>query len=341
MNYKILAASSAMTIGLVATIVVMTQDRAEKQVVERLTTSSVGMNDSMEPRAMIAPPPASSPPPSQAARSASSSFQGDDKRALADITDLESDEAPIVGQPRIAYVFGYSFRLPGDAIKPLQDRHADMCERRGPNICRIISMQQGDQSGDAAQGSLHLAIAAPVARVFGKELSGVAKNAEAELVSSSIQGDDLSKKIVDTEARLRTRVVLRDRLLDVLRNRRGTVAELVEAERGVAQVNEEIDQARSWLADMNSRVNFSQMLIHYSAQAGPILVDQSSFASPVVDALRAAGPTIGAMLAIIIRLLTIFLPLGLLAWILFLAWRRFGRPGMGLLTAQEPERQTT
>ena len=108
-------------------------------------------------------------------------------------------------------------------------------------------MNQGEQEGDYAYGSLTIAVRSSEARTFGKALTAATGRMDGELVSSSIEGEDLSKSIVDTEARLQARTVLRDRLMDVLRNRRGTVSELVAAERGLAQVNEEIDQARSWL----------------------------------------------------------------------------------------------
>ncbi|WP_271439097.1 DUF4349 domain-containing protein [Pontixanthobacter luteolus] len=325
MNYKVLAASGVAAIGLLAIVVTMTENsqNGDGEIIERLTImdppSPSTSYDYGEPAQSISAPAAMMIPPSEA--------------AMPEIPALENEGTAIAGQPRIAYRFGYGFRLPGDAVKPLQDRHADMCETRGPNVCRIISMQQSGEDDAPHQGSLHLAVAAPIARCFGKAITGVAQNAEGELVSSSIDGEDLSKQIVDTEARLRTRIVLRDRLMEVLRSRRGTVAELVEAERGVAKVNEEIDQARSWLAEMTGRVDFSQMHITYSS--GAVIARESSFTDPVTDALSAAGPTFGGMIGALIRLLTFLLPLLLLGWLAVKGWRAAGRPGSGLLKGPE------
>ena len=76
-----------------------------------------------------------------------------------------------VGTPQVAYRYAYGFRLPSDAIRPLQERHADMCEAKGAEVCRIISMDQAENEGDYAYGSLTLAVRARDARTFGKELA--------------------------------------------------------------------------------------------------------------------------------------------------------------------------
>lgn len=222
-----------------------------------------------------------------------------------------------VSAPQIAYRYEMGFRLPAEAIKPLQERHADMCEARGPNVCRIISMRQADSDGDYAYGNLQIAVAANVAREFGKQLETQSESSDGELVSSSITGEDLSKAIVDTEARLRARTLLRDRLMEVLRSRKGTVAELVEAERGVAQVNQEIDQARSWLNEMRGRVAYSQMSISY--ESGRRVT--GGFAEPIRNAWGSLGSILGSMIAFLMLAVTVLTPLGLLSFAGLKAWR--------------------
>lgn len=258
-------------------------------------------------------------------------------RAAAEIDAVESatdtmessgeESTPIpgtsipVGLPQIAYSFTYGFRLPAAAIKPLQERHADMCEAKGPNICRIVSMEQAEDEGDYSEATLSLAVASPLARRFGKDLVAASDRAEGKLVASSIDGEDLSKQIVDTEARLRARRVLRDRLMEVLETRKGTVAELVEAERSVAAVNEEIDQATSWLSEMKARVAFSTMTITYQSGAP----SAGGFTDPIRAAWGSIGSILGGMIAFLILAATLLVPLGLLLWLLVQAWRRLPR----------------
>ena len=200
--------------------------------------------------------------------------------------------------PKIAYVFDYAFRLPGDDIAALQQRHADLCEAQGPYACRIMSMSHSGEEGEYASGSLTLAVASAKARAFGTKLGEVAESAGGEQTAATIEGEDLSKALVDTEAHLRTRVVLRDRLLEVLATRKGTVAELVEAERGVARVNEEIDQARSWLEEMKGRVAFSRVEIAYASSAPAA----GAFLEPIRGAIGSLGAILGTMVAVLIVL---------------------------------------
>ncbi len=231
--------------------------------------------------------------------------QGNDSGIGVELPDLP------VSLPKIAYVYRYGFELPGPNIASLQQKHADLCEARGPYTCRILSMSHGGEDGDHAYGELQLAVAADKAREFGGTLASVAEGLDGEQVAATIEGEDLSKAIVDTEARLRTRAVLRDRLLEVLRTRRGTVAELVEAERGVARVNEEIDQARSWVEEMKTRVAFSRVTVTYSSGT-PVTSD---FLTPIQGAVGSLGSILGFIVAALIVLSAVALPVGLFAWL--------------------------
>src|SRR5690606_19727582 len=109
---------------------------------------------------------------------------------------------------------------------------------------------------------------------------------------------------VDTEAHLRSRIALRDRLLQVLETRRGKVEELVEAERSVAEVNAEIDAARSWLAEQRGRVAFSRMTITYeTATPG------GAFLGPIEDAIGSLGSIFGVLIAGLILFAAVVGPL--------------------------------
>jgi hypothetical protein len=156
------------------------------------------------------------------------------------------DHAEIpVSLPKMAYVFDYAFRLPGKDIAALEQKHADMCEAMGPYNCQIVSLSSSGDEGDYRTGKLELSVVSDKARGFGALLAAAATSAGGEQTEANIEGEEVSKQMVDTEARLRSRIALRDRLLEVVKTRKGTVAELVEAENNVAAVNEEVDQANS------------------------------------------------------------------------------------------------
>lgn len=233
----------------------------------------------------------------------------DDAVARSEVADPLGPQVPKadipLALPKIAYVFNYGFSLPGDNIAKLQQEHADLCEQQGPYSCRIIAMDQSGEGGDYASGTLQLAVASDKARAFGALLGPEAEMLDGEQATHSIEGEDLSKQIVDTEARLQARTVLRDRLLEVLRTRKGSVAELVEAERSVAQVNEEIDQARAWVGEMKSRVAFTRMNISYESSS-PVA---GEFLSPIKGALGSLGSVLGVVFAALILLAAVLLPI--------------------------------
>ena len=226
--------------------------------------------------------------------------------------------------PKVAYAYDLGFRLAGADIVPLQQEHADMCEALGPYNCQIVQLTSSGEVGEDIRGELVLAVAADRARGFAKILSGAANEAGAESFRANIQGEELSKSIVDTEARLRSRIALRDRLLEVLETRRGKVEELVEAERSVAAVNEEIDAAQSWLAEQKGRVAFSRMTISYeTATPG------GSFLGPIEGALGALGSIFGMLIAVLIVLGAIAGPLLAGAFGIRAVRRRVGREAVG------------
>ncbi len=220
-----------------------------------------------------------------------------------------------VSVPRIAYTYSYEYRLAADRIASVQNQQANLCEKQGAAVCRVIDMKQDTGDGDYASGSMTLAVAAPRARAFGAQLAAIVSGAQGQPISSSIAGEDLSKAIVDTTARLKARTVLRDRLMDILATRKGTVAELVEAERGVAKVNEEIDQAQSWLAQMNGRVDYSTLNLSYVSQGAA----RSGFLTPIREAVGSLGTILGTLVAIFILIAAVGIPVGLVIWALRLA----------------------
>ena len=256
--------------------------------------------------------------------------QADTEYVEERVTSLDVAEAPPadgetaggeipVSLPQIAYVYDYGFRVSAAEMPALQERHVALCEQMGQQQCRVLEMRSSGSEGDYAYGNLNLAVAADKAREFGTRLGSVADEAGGEQVSSAITGEDLSKQIVDTEARLRARTLLRDRLMEVLASRRGTVAELVEAERGVAQVNEEIDQAQSWLAEMRGRVDFSRVNVSYESGAPT----GGGFVDPIRRAFGSVGTVLGNVIAALIMLATAAVPIGLLGWGLLALRRRF------------------
>jgi hypothetical protein len=234
--------------------------------------------------------------------------------------NLPKLESMPVNLPQLAYIYDFAWQMPATDIGKLQRRHASLCEQQGPQSCQILGMRKSGEDAKSVTGQLELAVASRQARAFGALLEDEAEDAGAEQISAEINSEELSKQIVDTEARLEARTELRDRLKQVLRARVGSVEELVEAERSVASVNEEIDAARSWLKEMDGRIAYSRINIRYET-GNPVTSD---FLSPVKTAVGSLGSILGYLAAILIILGAIALPLGGGVWAARGLSRRFG-----------------
>lgn len=230
-----------------------------------------------------------------------------------------ADKTDPAAQSQIAYRYSFGFRIASDQIAALQKAHIALCDAMGPK-CRVLrtslSSSDEDRSGDVA-----LQVAANEAGTFEKVLSDPAQKLGGELVSSERDGEDLSKNIVDTEAKLQSRLVLRGKLTDILRGNKGSVDELIKAEKAVADVNEEIDASASELQGYRTRIRFSDVSIEYRPTYGET---QLGFARPIMTAARSIGTTLGITVAALIYMLTALVPIG--AFIAALRWvlHRFG-----------------
>ncbi|HEY0012074.1 MAG TPA: DUF4349 domain-containing protein [Allosphingosinicella sp.] len=227
--------------------------------------------------------------------------------------------------PRIAYTYGYRFRLPSVAVAQLQERHLGLCRQLGDRRCRVLSMRRGEQSGggeeDAASAALALEVAAPLAARFGAALTQSAGNAGGETIDRTIAAEDLSRQMVDTEARIRTRETLIRRLSALLETRSGNIEQAVQAERAINQAQEELDSARTWLAEMRGRVAMSKFEIGYDAVGATAVPERNAFAAAFATVGTVTVQSL-AVLVLIGGLLAPWATIGLLIW---LAVRRHRR----------------
>lgn len=241
----------------------------------------------------------------------------------SEATPAQTGGAPVeVALPQIAYTYSYTFRLRSDAVTSIQERHAKMCEALGPARCRVVDLKRSAGSGDYVTGSLTLQVAAPIAGRFGEELVASAAAVEGETIDRGIAAEDLSKQIIDTSARIKTKEILVERLTKLLETRSGNIAQAVEAERAINGAQEELEQARAWLAEMRGRVAMSTFQIEY--QSGAPL--GGGFSDPIREAFAGVGEMTGRNVAIAITLVAAILPWALLLALTLGLYRRFRKP---------------
>ena len=179
-------------------------------------------------------------------------------------------------------------------------------------------MRSGTADGAATGSTLKLSVDVRIARAFSGELVKTVGNSGGTQSDSSIAAEDLSKQIVDTEARLRAKQALADRLLTLLKTRDGPVADLVAAERGVAEVQEEIDEAQSWLAEARGRVAMSTFQLSYEPDG---LAAAAGFWQPLSNSFGRMTSFFGQSLALLITIVAALLPWLLVGGLAFAGWR--------------------
>jgi len=234
----------------------------------------------------------------------------------------EPTAAPIaVTLPRIAYIYRVGYRLPGDAIPALQQAHVALCDKMGPTRCQLGGLQRSGGEAEYGVGTLKLRVESKSARAFLDSLNKAAADKGGRPVDTAIEAEDVSKQMVDAEVRIRQRELLVSRLTEILRTRQGSVADLVAAERAVAEAQEELDQGKAWLAELKGRVAFSTIEVGYNAQAP----EAGGFGAQLGDTFADSGNLFLIGLRGLLTVLIVLAPWGLLfgplIW-LTLRWRR-------------------
>lgn len=201
--------------------------------------------------------------------------------AAADQARSAKGESVKISVPKLSYSYVLGYRLPSDDLLRVQQMHVDMCQQLGADRCQMVAMEGTSENDTTPAASLKLRVATAIAQDFARNLNRTVTNAGGRTLDTNVAAEDVSRSIVDTEARIRQREILVARLTDVLRQRKGSVEELVNAERSVTQAQEELDQSRGWLAELQGRVAMSNFEIRYTGIAP---ASQGSFAGQLGEA---------------------------------------------------------
>jgi hypothetical protein len=224
----------------------------------------------------------------------------------------------------LAYAYGMTLETPADRLVGVMEGHAAACRAAGPQVCQLISLNREGDAETYLSGDLSLRAEPQWLVRFMARIEADADAANGRVRAKSTTTEDLTRAIVDTEARLRAMTTLRDRLQSILATRPGRVADLLEVERELARVQGEIDSTQSNLAVMRARVDMSELAVRYQSAPRPVT---ASTLEPLRYALASFLGNLVQGLAAIVTLVALALPwaavLGLVAWAGRAAWRRW------------------
>lgn len=256
------------------------------------------------PAAEAAPPPPAAttnapPGASDAASSAQASTEKPPAQPVA---------APVISAPQLAYAFDYTFALPEDRIEGALNHDQEACLNAGPTVCQLV----GSSLDRASEGvaSAHLEVRATqgwIAR-FRAGAEAEAKATGGKIDGAQVQSEDLSRSIVDTEAAVRAKTALRDRLQQLLAERPGKLSDVMDVQHELTQAQADLDATTSELAVMRTRVAMSKLTIAYNAEGA------NAPNGPWRPVRQAASHFLGnaaGVLAALVSLFSVLLPLGL------------------------------
>jgi hypothetical protein len=233
----------------------------------------------------------------------------------------QAAQAPAEGVAvMLAYRYATGLELPPENLAATQDGHANACLDAGPQVCQVVSASVNDPDGQRPSAYLELRAAPDWLVEFRAGLESETEEAGGRITSDQTSVEDLTANIVDAAARLNARTTLRDRLQTLLETRDGDLGDLLQVERELARVQEQLDAQASVLAALRQRVDTSTLSLSYQPKREIVEPDQFN---PIRAALGEVGDVfseaVGSVILVIAALipwLIIVIPVG---W-LFLRW---------------------
>jgi hypothetical protein len=222
----------------------------------------------------------------------------------------------------LAYTYQTGLEIPSDRLATVMDAHVQACQAAGPRLCQLIGSNRSGDPESYMEGYVSVRGEPAWLRTFMGGIAAQVEAANGRVVSQTTSTEDLTRAIVDTEARLRAQTSLRDRLQQLLQSRPGRLADLLEVERELARVQAEIDAVQSNLAVMRTRVAMSELTISYRSAPRPVGSDTFE---PLRQAFANFLGIVVAGFAAIITIIAGLLPFAIviipIVWGL-LRWRR-------------------
>lgn len=220
---------------------------------------------------------------------------------------------------QIAYSYEIAYDLDAGDAAAVQERHLALCRALGPARCQLVRTSTSGASEDAmATDQTLLLVDARIAAEFTRRLDAVATEAGGTVRQRQTVAEDVTKQVIDVDARVRAKQALAERLLALIRTADGKVGDLVQAERAYAETQGELEAARGELAALRQRVRMSQVTISYGRDA------PGGALAPVRSSFRSAGETLADSLATLVTVVIAAAPWALLLAVLLWLRRRLG-----------------
>lgn len=209
----------------------------------------------------------------------------------------------------LAYRYGYGLVMPSAAIKSTADKHMQICRDAGPSKCQITGSNTQTHSKQNIRANLSLRAEPKWLESFVAQMKLDIADIKGRVESENTSVEDLTRAILDTDARLKAKLVLRTRLENLLETRDAKLADLLSLERELARVQAEIESATANLKALQARISMSVVNINYTSER--LAVSRSSI-SPIGRALKDFVSILSGGVAGVINFFAYLLP-----WFIF------------------------
>ena len=253
-----------------------------------------------------------------AAAVASADAAGTRARNVAEPSTMVARPAPLAPVAQIAYAYSYALSLPRDRGAEMMSRHELACVSAGPGFCQVISAQ-ADWTAREPGGRLELRGQPVWINRFRSGLALDAQNVGGRLDEAVTDGEDVTRGIDTATTGAKTTASLADRIRQLQARAGGTMAQRLEIERELAELQQQYDAQQIELRALNDRVQSARLTLDYR-QGGVMAAD-----SPTRPVARALGDALGlsmGMLAVLITVGSVLLPIVVIGGAVWWAVRR-------------------
>lgn len=219
---------------------------------------------------------------------------------------------------RIAYAYRYALSLPGDRGAEVMSRHELACVSAGPAVCQVMSAQ-ADWTGRAPAGHLELRGERGWIDRFRANLALDARSVGGRLDSANTVGEDVTRGLNASTRGARTAERLTQRIHELEARPSGTMAQRLEVEQQLAELQRQRDAFEIEAGELTRRVETARLSLTY--QPDGVLAAGHPM-RPVVQALNGALGLSMGMLAVLITAGSVMLPVAAIAGVAWWAIRR-------------------
>lgn len=219
---------------------------------------------------------------------------------------------------QMAYVYRYALSLPGDRGAEVMSRHELACVSAGPALCQVLSAQ-ADWTGRTPAGHLELRGERGWIDRFRSNLALDTQGAGGRLESANTEGEDVTRGLKVSTRGAETAESLSQRIRALEARRGGTMAQRLEVENQLAELQRQRDAFEIEAGELTRRVETARLSLTY--RPGGVLAADHPM-RPVAQALNGALGLSMGILALLITVGSVMLPIAAIAGAVWWALRR-------------------